>query len=213
MILDSRLENLRLTLANIYAPNDSPGFSLIVFQSLENMVNDLKILGGDLNLVLDLSEDKKGERYPTNTRAAEIVKTQMELDGLCDIWRQLHPTKKQYTWKRLKPSLIMMRLEFFLISDPLVQLVDTVGIAPGFLSDHSLISLSLVKSKVDRGPGFRTLNTSLLEQEEYVKIVEQEIKADKDQDYENESFRWEMIKMQIRAVSIKYATRKKRVMS
>ena len=63
IILDIEIEGLRMTLANIYAPNeDDTSFYINVIQLIESLPNDNQIIGGDFNLVLDLEIDKKGER-------------------------------------------------------------------------------------------------------------------------------------------------------
>ena len=92
----------------------------------------------------------------------------MQTDDLDDIWREKNPEKKLFTWKQTKPQLVMVHLDFFLISSALVQMVDTVGILPGILSDHSLITLTILENRSDRGNGFWKLNTSLLQDKEYI---------------------------------------------
>ena len=60
IILDIEMEGLRMTLANIYAPNDDDTSVYIdVIQLIESLPNDNQIIGGDFNLVLDLEIDKK----------------------------------------------------------------------------------------------------------------------------------------------------------
>ena len=63
IILDIEIEDLQMTLANIYAPNDdNTSFFINVIQLAESLPNDHQIIGGDFNLVLDLEIDKKGRR-------------------------------------------------------------------------------------------------------------------------------------------------------
>ena len=67
------------------------------------------------------------------------------------------------------PHRVMVCLDFFLISLVLNQLVDTVGILPGFMSDHSVVTMSLaLDSSTDRGPGFWKLYASLLQDADYI---------------------------------------------
>ena len=50
----------RITFANIYAPNlDQPEFFANSFKKVEEMGNDLVIIAGDLNMVLDQEKDHK----------------------------------------------------------------------------------------------------------------------------------------------------------
>ena len=60
----------------------------------------MKILGGDFNLVLDLSKDKIGGRLSTNDKAAQFLCNQIQIDHLIDAWRIRNSEKKMYTWYR-----------------------------------------------------------------------------------------------------------------
>ena len=61
IILDMTIDGTRLTLANIYAPNvDDPEFFKEVRNKIEGLPNDNRIIGGDINLVLNLDLDKLG---------------------------------------------------------------------------------------------------------------------------------------------------------
>ena len=73
------IDGTRLTLANIYAPNvDDPEFFKEVRNKIEGLPNDNRIIGGDINLVLNLDLDKKGGNYSTHTKAQKIVIEWME---------------------------------------------------------------------------------------------------------------------------------------
>ena len=133
-------------------------------------------------------------------KAYEFVKTQKEIDDLVDVWRHFNPKECRFTWFRSKPELIMVRLDLFLISEPLIQLTDSVGITPGHLSDHAMISVSFFSDKSERGLGFWKLNTSLLEEETYLELIRNTINHEKTKNYESERIWWEMIKMEIRGL-------------
>ena len=56
--------------------------------------------------------------------------------GLIDLYRYLNPNKSRYTWRRRNP-LKQARLDYILISDTMVDLVDVMDIKPSYKSDHS----------------------------------------------------------------------------
>ena len=67
-------------------------------------------------------------------------------------------------------SFIFYRLDYWLISDKLHDLVTNVDILPSIKSDHSASLLELEEIKENnRGPGYWKLNTALLANEEYKK--------------------------------------------
>ena len=122
IILDIEINGLRITLANIYAPNqDTPDFFVNVLHGIESLPNDNRIVGGDFNLVLDLDLDKKGGIKSTNSKSQCLINNWMEETDLIDIWRFHHPEERIYTWYRTKPTKIFCRLDFFLLSYSLTE--------------------------------------------------------------------------------------------
>ena len=82
------------------------------------------------------------------------------------------------------------------------------------LSDHSAVSCSIRSDNYQkqRGPGFWKLNASLLSDNKYVELLKENIYQSKI-DYcsiEDKSLKWDLIKMEIRAFTIRYSMRKAR---
>ena len=71
------------------------------------------IIGRDWNLVLDFTLDYYNHKNFNNTKAQEQVDGLMINFDLLDIWRELYPEKRRYTWRRNTP-LQQSRLDFFL---------------------------------------------------------------------------------------------------
>ena len=128
------------------------------------------IIGGDFNSVLDIDLDKKGGLAKTHSKAVKVIKDHMTELDLVDVWRLLNPDRRRYTWRRQMPE-IHCRLDFFLVSQSLTCNVTNSDILTGFKTDHSLVTIKLALHSNPRGPGFWKLNTSLLEEEEYVKQI------------------------------------------
>ena len=92
---------------------------------------------------------------------------------LVDIWTTFNPDGRRYTWRRKTPE-IHCRLDFFLVSQSIATITQTVDIVPGYKTDHSIAMITLIISlhSSQRGNGFWKLNTSLLSDEDYVKSRE-----------------------------------------
>ena len=77
---------------------------------------------------------------------------------------------------------------------------------PGYKTDHSMILLKIALHYNPRGRGFWKLNTSLLQEDEYLrqtKIVIHQTKNEyKSDNSVNPALLWEMIKMKVREKSI-----------
>ena len=170
IICDIKTKQKHITLTTIYAPNnDDPTFFEGFFEHLLDFKCE-EIIGGDFNLVFDLDKDKKGGIAKTHNKSVKVVQEFMENLDLIDAWRVLYPDTLRYTWRRRKPE-IQCRLDLFLVSQSLMCNVTHADISTGYKTDHSMIDISIAVHSNPRGPGFWKLNTSLLTEIEYVKIM------------------------------------------
>ena len=74
-----------------------------------------------------------------------------------------------------KSVLKQARLDMFLISTALENYVVETNIQPGYMSDHSIVTLSLDVAKQPRGRGLFKFNSSLLKDIKYVELVKKTI--------------------------------------
>ena len=214
IIVDIETEGRVLTLVNIYAPNqDKPDFFRKVADQLLSFDCEEICLGGDFNLVLDISMDKKGGNPVTHSKSLEEVKRILAELDLTDIWRDLNPDAHRFTWRRRNPD-IQCCLDFFLISSGLSTICVRSDILPGYKTDHSLVTLEIDNKTNPRGPGFWKLNTSFLLETEYVNMIKETISEVASEYSSNDDvdavLLWDTIKMKIRGKSIEYAKRKRR---
>ena len=76
-----------------------------------------------------------------------------------------HPEDKRLTWKRSgsgSSSMIWSRIDFFLVSNELVNNVLSTDIIPCIDSDHSAVFVTVETSEQKRGPGVWKFNNMLL---------------------------------------------------
>ena len=109
------------------------------YAELEERINDVGleniITGGDWNLVLDYTLDYYNYKRHNNIYVQEQVDNLMINIDLLDIWRELYPEMRRYTWRR-NTSLHQSRLEYSLISDLLSTFVKNADIKAGYRTDH-----------------------------------------------------------------------------
>ena len=230
LILDITIWDKRLTLVNIYGPNkDEPKFYENVFNCIAEMENDTYIICGDFNLTLDQDMDCFNYKHINNPKARSFVTNSIKENNLFDTFRELHPSLKRYTWRRKNPFK-QSRLDFFLVTENLINLVKTSKIETGYKSDHSIVTLSLTMNTFEHGKGLWKHNNSLLNDIEYLnainsKILEikkqyclpiynleniDQIPDDELQFIINDSLFLETLMMEIRGKSISYASYKKK---
>ena len=117
---------------------------------------------------------KKGGLAKTHKQSASVVYDALTGFDLVDIWRTFNPDGRRYTWRRKTPE-IHCRLDFFLVSQSIATITQTVDIVLGYKTDHSMITLIISLHSNQRGNGFWKLNTSLLSDEDYVKLIKSTI--------------------------------------
>ena len=83
----------------LYAPNlDKPEFFHNLSQLLLDLGSDQIILGGDFNQILDQDLDRSLPRCGTESRSAAAIRQLASDLGLTDIWRLMHPDRREYSF-------------------------------------------------------------------------------------------------------------------
>ena len=129
----------------------------------------------DKCIVQDFDFDTLRYQNNNNPRARQELLNKMNEFDLLDIYRNLNPTTKKFTWKQWGTSKAA-RLDYFLISNSLLPFVQSVQILPTCYSDHNPIMIEIDFSRFQRGKGFWKLNNSLLYNVDYVNLIKNTIK-------------------------------------
>ena len=195
----------RVSIINIYAPNiECPEF----FQEIEQYLikaNSHKMLVGDFNLTLQPEFDRQEtiERHP---KAVDRLKNIMIDWNLVDLWRIRNPGSKYFTWYRTKPKYIASRIDYMLISEGLTTLTENITHLTGIRTDHSCVFASVKIDYNSRGPGYWKLNTSLIENEQYIHQTK-ELINDKLTEYGHLPIieKWELTKQKVAEHSKQFA--------
>ena len=125
------------------------------------------LLGGDLNLILDPKLDCDNNKHINNPVARKELLEIIEKNHLCDIYRKLNPLKTRYTWRRKNP-VKQARLDYFIASSPLLDIISSCNIKPGYRSDHYILELNITLCNFKRGKEVWKFNRSLLKDKEYL---------------------------------------------
>ena len=175
LALDITFSNTRVSLVVIYGPNeDDPQFYKMVSEAISNLENDNVIMVGDFNLVINPEKDYHNYLHINNSKARETVLEIISAHNLSDVYREIYPEKIRYTWRKPNP-LKQARLDFFLISNSLLNMVQANDILASYKSDHSPVVLSLKLDNFTHGKGLWKFNNSLLHDYEYIKIINKTI--------------------------------------
>ena len=127
--------------------------------------------------------------------------------NLVDIYRNLHPSVKSFTYES-KPLNLKSRIDFILVSRPIAVDAKSAEIRPSVAPDHKATFLSFnVRSGLRRGPGTWKFNNSLLKDDKFKELITLFYPQihEKYSNVNDKQLLWELIKMEIRAKTIKYS--------
>ena len=104
------------------------------------------------------------------------------------------------------------RIDYFLIANSMSHLVSYVNIGISIAPDHRAVRLNVKLTSNKRGPGLWKFNNSLLLDDEFVSLIETSYAAIREKfcELDDKQLKWEMIKMELRGLIIRYAKRKAR---
>ena len=216
IILKAVIKETSYVLINLYAPNKDKEIinflkNLVIILRNENLDSENIIMGGDFNCPLNPVVDKRGgilNQRKSVTACIDCLQTELDL---VDIWRVKNPETMSFTWSQKSPR-IFCRLDYWLISNNLNDLVRSTDIIPAIRTDHDAIFLEIGKLQNEiKGPGHWKMNCSLFADEEYIDSITEMIPiwtAEGRKDLSDDRSVWEWIKFNIRAHAICHSKRK-----
>ena len=214
LILNATLNDVLVTLVNIYAPNnDDPDFWLEVFAQIDKFDNSSLIIAGDFNAVISHLDYQGTRQQHCNVRASNMISDIIEEYNLIDVWRHFHPTLRQYTRHQKTPQ-VLSRLDYVLVSSDLIGNCTKSKISPGIQSDHSVVSIHFKDNLPLRGKGFWKLNCHYLHHDaDFINLIKEKIVEFKQIHEESEcspNTQWDALKCVITGTSMEYFARKKK---
>ena len=203
-----RSNSVDVNLVNIYAPTNLVERKLFSDSLHEFFIPSAAIIiGGDFNCY-DNVLDKFGGNISIH-KEYESLKNDF---ALVDVWRNLHPGSREFTWFNSSLS-IGSRLDKFLVSRELLSPGVECNISPCPISDHDFVSFVFdIPTGVKRGPGVWNFNNSLLKDKDFCTTIKKFIDCHLRflpsfaslQDW------WEFLKLSIKEESIAFSHNKRR---
>jgi len=168
----------KVGLIGIYGPNTN---DMNFFQDLDKMLERGKdytlVLGGDWNLTYSTGTGTENIDIFNMNNAPSQVRS-MRLQAMCerralvDPYRAISPEARDYTYVPRTQGRNRSRLDFFLISLILLDIVEKCEISPGLLSnlfDHKLVKLNFEKPTFSRKK--MVINNDVLDHEIFESTV------------------------------------------
>ena len=214
LILKAILNELHVTLVNIYSPNsDDPDFLLNVFAEIDKINSPILIIGGDYNCTIGPLDYQGTRSQHSNRKTSEMLSLIMEEYDLVDVWRHFHPSLRQYTRHQKSPR-VLSRLDYILVSSNFIDNCVSSKILPGIQSDHSVVQASFNDSQPKRGRGYWKLNCHYLQHDSnFIKLIKDTIREFKENHKDstcNPNILWDALKCCITDVCIRYTSKMKK---
>ena len=103
-MLETTIKGKKITLVNLYGPNeDRPQFYSNIKQKLEELDNEMDIICGDWNLIVDLEVDCENYKHVNNPKARADVKNLLDELEFIDAYRLINEEKKRFHMEKTKP--------------------------------------------------------------------------------------------------------------
>jgi len=212
--LREEFKTVNLSICNIYTPNNLScqlKFAVTVKELLMSRTSLTNlIIGGDWNVTLEAIDKKGGIQWKPTACRNQIIGLMNELD-LVDTLREKNPNKKCYTYEASARN-IKSRIDFFLVAKSISHRVSKVDIKTSIAPDHKTVKLCLKLSNSVRGRRLWKFNNALLNDETYVNLIRDSYSGIKEKHTEVTvpKLKWELIKMEIRNLTIPYSKNKAR---
>jgi exonuclease III len=153
LVMDISSNGCDVTIGSVYGPNNTGReFYRFLNLAIGESVGKYKVIGGDWNTVLDPlpvqhNIDVINMAALPNPANLVLLRKMYEPKEVCDPYRVLYPTKRDYSYTLFGDTRKnRSRLDFFLISNNLIPALEQCSISPSVLCalfDHKNISMSI----------------------------------------------------------------------
>lgn len=217
LLVNAKIDDGIFKLMNVYSPNSEKSqlhFFRFVHKFMKKYLKstDNILLGGDFNVILNYTLDRKGGNLVQSHQYKQVISTLQLINSefeLIDIWRTKNPTTKRFTWRRKHPTACSSRLDYWFVSLRLADNVDSTDIVPSYISDHSAVSIDLKSlTSFKPGRGYWKLNNSYLDECDYIRGISEGLLEWVNISLPDARSKWEYIKYKIREFSSVYGKRR-----
>lgn len=173
ILVRGKIDGNPVTLLNVYAP---PGSDISFFQKITTIMvtetRGLLICGGDLNIHLKPELDSSNRKTHDTKSLYKKVKILFEEVGLIDVWREVFPNRRDYTYYSA-PQSSYTRIDYFLTFGKDKDKIHSCGTGILDLSNHAPIYLA-VNLNITWNTTWK-LNSSLLNDPSFKEEIRKEI--------------------------------------
>lgn len=170
-----RLNNVKVALASIYAPNvdDAAFLSDVSYTLLEMCDGYHLVVGGDYNSVVDPALDRSSV-VGGGSQSTSLLNTFIRDLNVVDLWRIQNPSARDYTFYSNRHKSYS-RIDYIFISPSLLPSASSVVFLPILLSDHAPLLVGIHPTAVREKATRWRFNTTLLTNPAFLTYIKAEL--------------------------------------
>ncbi len=213
LLINCKINGITYTIVNVYLPNEVKAKKQYL-KSLPKWIREHALddnhlyVCGDMNTAAQVIDKTNN----VTDRAAKQLADFKKLSELHDVWREMNPLSREYTWVDPADVSHKSRIDYIWISSYLTDYVVKCTIINAPVPDHLAVIVDLKKTNRQRGPSYWKLNTSVLTEKEYctglTNIWESTVAEYSEILCKRQL--WDFCKIRIKEYSIRYCISRKR---
>ena len=177
LLIKGTINEHKVTLVNIYLPNEDPVTTLEKFAEVIKVNREgVLILGGDMNMVWDPTLDSSRGSYSISNSKLRKARTIINDLQLVDSWRALHAHERDYSFYSHKYKTYT-RIDYLFLDQKVLMNVREASIGSITISDHAPVSCLIEWGVLGHREWTWRLNETLIKDPEYEGKIKQEIES------------------------------------
>ena len=177
VIVSGVLQNTPVVFVSVYAPTwDDDQFFMRLFAKIPNADSHRIIIGGDFNLVQDVTLDRSFPTQTTLSKSAQVVMSYASQLGISDPWRFKNPQGRAFSFFS-HVHHTFSRIDFFLLNNNLLDCVNACEYQPITISDHAPPTVDINFPRDTIPPALWKFSSHLLSDDKFKDFVATQIHA------------------------------------
>lgn len=211
VMVTGRIGGLLVSLLNVYVP---PGSDWSFYKNIVDLMatsQGILICGGDFNIRLNPKIDSSNGKSDLRNISKRLNTWRREV-GIVDVWREMHPTTRQYSHYSAAHN-VYSRIDYFFMLKGEFYRVEKCDIGPSIISDHGPIYMT-VRIKDKKKSTLWRLNSNILNNPVIKNKLKSEIQLyldDNDNEEVTPPFLWDALKAVIRGKIIAISSYEKKM--
>lgn len=170
VIVKGKLENKMITLVNVYAPPESDKhFFKALFSIISSEAEGIMMCAGDFNVILDHKIDTTSKKK-NKIHLTKFMNMSLKEQGMKDVWREFHPTEKDYTHYS-NTHKTYSRIDYVFMNSWDLHRVKECKIGVADVSDQNAVHLTVLLDRRHKNTTWR-MNVGIMNS----KVITEQIK-------------------------------------